>query len=125
MKNNFIFLIIFTLVIGQENKKITFQANEFEKTSWWSEKNNNGIKSNDSYFTIFYNKEFNSYNLFSTTYFNNKEFIVGESFIDLRISKNYSLKLGRYYRDFSKYLNDDISSGSMLISTNALPLTLL
>jgi len=122
MKNNLIFLIIFSLVIGQENKSITFQANEFEKTSWWSENNNNGIKSNDSYFTIFYNKEFKSYNLFSTTYFNNKEFIVGESFIDLRMSKNFSLKLGRYYRDFSKYLNDDISSGSMLISTNALPM---
>ena len=122
MKNNLIFLVFFTLVVGQENNRIAFQVNEFEKISWWSEKNNNGIKSNDSYFSIFYKKQFNSYNLFSTTYFNNNELIIGESFIDIKISKNYNLKLGRYYRDFSKYLSDDISSGSMLISINALPM---
>ena len=33
-------------------------------------------------------------------------------FISFSIKK---VKFGRYYRDFSSYLNDELSSGSMLI----------
>ena len=40
------------------------------------------------------------------------------SFFDQKIK----LKFGRYYRDFSQYLNSDLTSGSMLISQNAMPM---
>ena len=35
------------------------------------------------------------------------------------INKNTFIKFGKYYRDFSQYLNDNLSSGSILISNNA------
>ena len=35
------------------------------------------------------------------------------------ISESIFLRTGKYYRDFSNYLNDNLSSGSMLISNNA------
>jgi hypothetical protein len=38
------------------------------------------------------------------------------------MKKLYKIKFGRYYRDFSTYLNDELSSGSMLIGKNALPI---
>ena len=42
-----------------------------------------------------------------------------ESFIKHSLSDNTIFKFGRYYRDFSTYLIDDLSSGSLLISHNA------
>ena len=46
----------------------------------------------------------------------------GEFFIKHDFSNNLFLRAGKYYRDFSLYLNDDLSSGSMLISKNAQPM---
>ena len=31
----------------------------------------------------------------------------------------HTFEFGRYYRDYSRYLNDELSSGSILISNNA------
>ena len=47
---------------------------------------------------------------------------MGESFFQVSITKDTYLKAGKYYRDFSTYLDDDFSSGSMLISHNAEPM---
>ena len=45
--------------------------------------------------------------------------LLGESYIKYNFSDQTFLRVGQYYRDFSQYLNDDLSSGSMIISKNA------
>ena len=52
----------------------------------------------------------------------NEKIIFGESYVSFRLADMYKVKFGRYYRDFSTYLNDELSSGSMLIGINALPI---
>ena len=75
-----------------------------------------------SYFSFSINKKFDKYDFSVSSYINKEEIILGESFINIEFLQNYNLKLGRFYRDFSSYLNDELSSGSMLISKNALPI---
>ena len=41
------------------------------------------------------------------------------SYIEILINSNNSIRIGEFYRLHSTYLNDDISSGSLLISNNA------
>ncbi len=50
-------------------------------------------------------------------------FIQFESFIKYNFSKKTFLRIGKYYRDFSSYLNNELSSGHMLISYNAQPMS--
>jgi hypothetical protein len=47
---------------------------------------------------------------------------IGESFYKSKLFNNTYLKVGHYYKDFSSYLNDNLSSGSLLISNNAEPM---
>ena len=44
-----------------------------------------------------------------------EDYIIGESLIIFDLPKNNKPKVGRFYRDFSSYLNDELSSGSMLM----------
>ena len=76
---------------------------------------------------IGYDLEFKNLNTYlkiniSNAYHKNKSFDFGESYLRHSIFKNTHIKIGKYYRDFSSYLNDDLSSGSMLISKNAQPI---
>tara|TARA_B100000212_G_scaffold60901_2_gene41214 strand:- start:624 stop:1823 length:1200 start_codon:yes stop_codon:yes gene_type:complete len=122
MNSKLILLIFISFVFCQDINQISFKVNNSSQNSWWSKSNNNGLNPDDSYLSIEINKQFYNFDLTLTSYLNDKKFILGESFINFSIKENYNLKIGRYYRDFSTYLNDDISSGSMLISKNALPM---
>lgn len=55
----------------------------------------------------------------SVDYKINHWLLLGESFIKYNFSDKTYLRFGQYYRDFSNYLNDELSSGSMLVSNNA------
>ena len=44
---------------------------------------------------------------------------LNESYLKFNIRDNSYIRAGRYYRDYSRYLNDELSSGSILISNNA------
>ena len=122
MNSKLILLIFISFVFCQDINQISFKVNNSSQNSWWSKSNNNGLNPDDSYLSIEINKQFYNFDLTLTSYLNDKKLILGESFINFSIKENYNLKIGRYYRDFSTYLNDDISSGSMLISKNALPM---
>jgi hypothetical protein len=122
MLKKLMFILLLSFIFGQQNKEISLRINDSNKSSWWSDRNNNGIKEDKSYFTYYYGKKFNSFNLTLTSYFKDHKIVFGESFIKFDLGKNNRFKLGRYYRDYSLYLNDNISSGSMLISKNALPM---
>lgn len=135
-KNNlrdciFTILIIISAInmLFSQEKDITFtfQKNPMNTNYWWLEKNNFGREVSKFGFEsrIKYKKSKTTYmvNFFSDFKNNNLEKIyINESFVKHDFSENTFIRFGRYYRDFSKYLNDELSSGSMLISQNAQPM---
>ena len=111
-----------TLLLAREQKfNLTIQSNPTDLDYWWLEKNNFGIESNNFHFQT--NWELNTLNTqYIINTFSQKEgtnIYFSESFIKHNFSEETFLKVGKYYRDFSNYLNDELSSGSMLISHNA------
>jgi len=122
MNKILLFVLFFSIIIANDDKKITLQINNFNKTSWWSEKNNSGIEGKKSYLSFLYSKKINNFNFVLNSFLIKNEIIFGESFINFDFANKTNFKLGRFYRDFSTYLNDNLSSGSLLISKNALPI---
>jgi hypothetical protein len=133
-KNNILRKIGFGLVVflflcnvEAQEKKIAFSLKKYPKNidSWWL-KNNNFGKDIDKYnldFIFNYSNSFLDINAYLTSgnkknNFSNSIYF-NEIFIKRHINKHTFIKFGKYYRDFSQYLNDDLSSGSILISNNA------
>ena len=109
-----------TLLFAQEQKiELKIQSNPESLDSWWLEKNNFGIEPTNFNFQSSWElktpKTTYTINILAqeeSVYFN-------ESFIKHNFSDKTFLRVGRYYRDFSHYFNDELSSGHMLISHNA------
>ena len=132
-KNNFrtyaftvLIVLFFINPLQSQEKNITFniKKNPVGTNYWWLEKNNFGREisefSFESYFQFKQPKTSYVINLFSEFEKNNLEKIsFNELFIKHSLSDNTFFRVGRYYRDFSTYLNNELSSGSMLISHNA------
>ena len=112
-----------TLLFTQEQEiKLKIQSNPDILDSWWLEKNNFGITPTSFDFQSHWELE-----TLKTTYVINilaqeENIYFNESFIKHNFSDKIFLRVGRYYRDFSNYLNDELSSGHMLISNNAKPM---
>ena len=112
-----------TLLFSQEQKiELKIQSNPESLDSWWLEKNNFGITPTNFDFQGRWELK-----TLKTTYAINilaqeKKVYFNESFIKHNFSDKTFLRVGRYYRDFSNYLNDELSSGHMLISHNAAPI---
>lgn len=122
MKLYIIFLLFFSILLPQEHKKISFNIYDYNDLEWWSNYNNNGLNFNQSNISLSYKNIFDNYELLINAYASNEKIIFAESYISFSLQKLYKIKFGRYYRDFSTYLNDELSSGSMLIGKNALPI---
>jgi hypothetical protein len=132
-KNNlrkyfFVTLILISIpsrIIAQDKSwSLALRAHPINSNYFWLEKNNFGRKVSDFNFDshLEFKKSRITYmvNIFSDTSHNKIENIyLNESFIKYELSSETFLRAGKYYRDFSKYLNDELSSGSMLISHNA------
>lgn len=119
------FLIINAPLLAQE-QKLTFgiKSNPTDLDYWWLEKNNFGIKPANFSFRSSWELK-----TAKTTYIINiiaqddsEKIYLNESSIKHSFSDKTFLRVGRYYKDFSNYLNDDLSSGHMLISHNARPM---
>ena len=124
--NTFFYLIILSLSNIQAQDYQILLKSEFkpsEEGYWWLDKNNSGIKNSNFHFSSML-----ELNTLKTQYVltlitsDKKELDFKESFIKHNFSDKTFLRVGKYYRDFSTYLNDDLSSGSMLISHNASPM---
>ena len=115
-------MLLSSLSIAQDYKlMLKIQNNHTDSGYWWLEKNNFGIKSNGlTLQTSFELKKIKSEYLVNIIgeEASNKLYI-NESFIKYNFSDKTFLRAGQYYRDFSTYLSDDISSGSLLVSHNA------
>lgn len=126
-KKIFFFLpLLIGMTMAQDSSyhfKIDFNPDNHDY--WWLDNNNNGRDFSKEIIDFRWNLENKSteYQIILSNGFSSKnKLYVGESFIKKSLSKNLSIKLGKYYRDFSLYLNDNLSSGSMLISHNAEPM---
>ena len=107
------------------NVEVDIFSHSQENEYWWTSKNNGGRLPNKDNFSLYLLRE-NSSTTFKLTlsngFYENQKLKLGESFIMHQFSDNLFLRFGKYYRDFSLYLNDEITSGSMLVSNNAQPL---
>tara|TARA_Y100001970_G_C14227033_1_gene856324 strand:- start:1175 stop:2443 length:1269 start_codon:yes stop_codon:yes gene_type:complete len=121
----FVFLSFTNTAFTQERViKLDFQKIHNGSSYWWVNNNNFGQKVSD----INFNNRFESrrsnttyvIHIFSGLKDNNLQGIyLNESFIKYNFSEETFLRFGKYYRDFSTYMNDELSSGSMLVSNNA------
>tara|TARA_Y100000590_G_scaffold366909_1_gene426600 strand:- start:577 stop:1818 length:1242 start_codon:yes stop_codon:yes gene_type:complete len=118
-----ILLLISGILSAQENKsKFKIQYNPHIIDSWWLEKNNFGIKPTKFDFQTKWKLKKEDFAYSINILFQKNKNYVGESFIKYNFSNKTFLRIGKYYRDFSSYLNDELSSGHMLISHNAEPM---
>ena len=118
-----VFFLINALLLSQESRTdFKIQSNPNISDSWWLEKNNFGIKPTNFGFQTKWelrkSKIIYSFDIF----FQEQRSYLNESFIKYNYSEKTFLRFGKYYRDFSHYLNDKLSSGHMLISHNAAPM---
>lgn len=125
-------LVFFVLTINQLIAKdkifsISIIKSPFENSFWWLEKNNFGRKisnlsmeTNFNYKTSKIEYKIDTFSDFKNDVISNTYF--DEAYIKYNISNRTFLRLGKYHKDFSRYLNDNLSSGSMLISQNSNPM---
>lgn len=123
-KNSFVvFLFFISQSFCQESiTSFSFYGIKDNYDSFWMTHNKNGVNLSEKIFSFQSESYFNHLQLNLNLYSNKKDLMIGESFLMYSLNENLNLKIGKYYRDFSNYLNDDLSSGSMLISNNAKPM---
>jgi|TARA_B100001093_G_C26854729_1_gene1026840 hypothetical protein len=132
LRYSFFILLFFVLsinpLIAKDNIfSISIIKSPLKNSFWWLEKNNFGRKisnfsmeTNFDYKTSKIEYKIDTFSVIKNDVISNTYF--DEAYIKYNISDRTFLRLGKYHRDFSKYLNDDLSSGSMLISQNSNPM---
>ena len=120
LKNNFLLFIIVSLTI--QTFLFPNNDNKIVEEDFWERHNNNGINFSRITLSDIGTSEKNNLNYKISIHFSENNFILGETFLTKNFKKNYSIKIGRFYKDFSKYNSEELSSGSMLISRNAQPM---
>ena len=118
-----IFLILINLIYPQQiSSNLDFEFNSSESTNWWDIYNNEGLLPSDIKLEYTLNHSYRNIESNLSLFYNDNEFFLGESFSKIFLNDSVYFKIGKYFRDFSQYLNDDLSSGHMLISKNAQPM---
>ena len=116
-------IMLFMKLHSQEfNNQYNLELTPNISNQWWSQYNNYGQELSEIQFN--YKTSYKHKNVhLSLKFFASKDKIyLGESFYKSKLFNNTYLKAGRYYKDFSSYLNETLSSGSLLISSNAEPI---
>ena len=124
-----IYIIIFLIsgfLLAQDYKSaIKFRHNPTDDSSWFLYNNNQGkyiIGAEIEYILNFKNPTIEYQINLSNAYKKNTGLSLGESFFKYNLSDQTFLRFGNYYRDYSNYLDDNLSSGHILISNNAMPI---
>ena len=119
----FVFLLSFAL---PSEKNFSFKFNQHtDIDSWWISKNNFGKNFKESSYDFYYTRTLGQTFLkinITNGYSYNDIPKFGETYLKYDFNDNIYLIAGRFYRVFSNYMNDELSSGHMLISNNARPM---
>ena len=119
----FLFIILSSKLCSQDiSNKYNLQLTSDLSNQWWSQYNNYGKKISKIYFNYDGVFKYDNLSLNINIFALGDKIYLGESFIQSKLFNNTYLKAGKYYKDFSSYLNEFITSGSMLISNNAEPM---
>ena len=123
-KYHFLLLIIsLTKLSAQEvNSQYSLVLTPHINNQWWSKYNNYGQEPSKIYLNYMNNYKKKKNELSMNIFASRDKVYVGESFLQSKLFDNTYLKAGKYYKDFSSYLNENLSSGSLLISNNAEPM---
>tara|TARA_B100000575_G_scaffold290845_1_gene295363 strand:- start:6638 stop:7882 length:1245 start_codon:yes stop_codon:yes gene_type:complete len=122
-KLSLVVILLFSNLFSQEfENSLMFKLKNDSSDYWWSTYNNFGQENEK--FNLKINNSFkkSSFKSYISFFITGNKINFGESFVRFKIFDNTYFKAGKYYRDFSTYLNDQLSSGSMLISNNAEPM---
>ena len=119
-------LLLLSSFVLPEEKNLNFKLNlSSNMDSWWISKNNFGKNLKENSFDLYHFKtlgktlfKINITNSYSTS--DMPKF--GETYLKYNFRKNAYFIAGRFYREYSNYMNDELSSGHMLISNNARPM---
>jgi len=120
--------IIFAItgfLLSQDYRSVLKLRYNSTNDSFWNLNNNGGkyIHDNEIAYEINFKKSKIEYKISITNaYKKNKKLSMGESFLKYSLSDKTFLRIGNYYRDYSLYLNDNLSAGHILISNNAPPI---
>jgi len=116
-------IILFTKIYSQDfQNQYNLLLKPDLSNQWWSQYNNYGQKPSQikfNYSGTYITKKVN-YNF--RVFASKDKIYIGESFLQSKLFNNTYLKAGKYYKDFSSYLNENLSFGSLLISNNAEPM---
>ena len=116
-------LVLFTNLYPQQtNNQYGFEITPNISNQWWSQYNNYGQDLSKIYFSYKNRFKYRDVNLSIKFSASEDKIYLRDSFIKSKLFNNTYLKAGKYYRDFSSYLNDNLSSGSLLVSHNAQPM---
>ena len=91
-----------------------------KNNSWFLKTNNFGIENEKFDGRLSFLMDYKNFELKINTILTQNQFL--ESYFKYNFSKKTNLKLGKYYKDYSGYLNNELSSGHILISNNAMPM---
>ena len=122
-KFSILLLILFSMLYSQEfENHYSVKLKSDLSGHWWSTYNNFGQKNSKTNFNYNSNYKKNNNQYYFSVFISKDRINIGESFLKYKIFEDTYIKAGRYYRDFSNYLDNNLSSGSILISHNAKPM---
>tara|TARA_Y100001970_G_scaffold181539_1_gene220921 strand:- start:6217 stop:7422 length:1206 start_codon:yes stop_codon:yes gene_type:complete len=125
-RNKFLFFFLYLTIVLPNDGDFLYKI-EYNSTSneaWFKKYNNFGLEKENIFLETSYTTKINdklnfSLNILISPY----DLFYKDSFLSYNFTEKTYLKIGKYYRDYSKYLNDSLSSGHLLVSNNAQPLS--
>ena len=121
-KKIFASFLFFSLLLSSDHDyKISLGSFSSNSDQWWQKNNSYGASLEGNLLNFSYKKNtdklsFGINSLFSDS---KKRVFFKEVYFNYTVKNGLIVKSGRFNRQFSKYLNDSITSGSILLSNNA------
>ena len=121
--NSLLLFIIFNSAVFSQSEIHISVNSLLDNSYWWTQNGNKGIdlSKKNIYSNLSFKKDKIYFKLSSHLINNNID--VHEIFLKYKLNDTSFIRAGKYYRDYSTYLNDDLSSGHLLVSHNALPMS--
>ncbi len=114
------FLFLSTITFSKDfTTSLKINVDNSESRAWWFDKKNYGITKSVFLSEFHFKTIYPIINLHIETRATDDFLSFSNSYVEVLINSNNRFKAGSYFREFSSYLNDSLSSGSMLISNNA------